>query len=77
MDSDPQIPTSLGLVTTQSGRRNPGSSMSMSRVGVRASIRNKRLSVSPMGCTSGSTPYMSARMADIVGLRRPVVPART
>ena len=62
MDSEPQMPVSRGFVTTQSGWRKPGSSISTSLTGVRASALSRRLSVSGLGCGSGSTPKISARM---------------
>ena len=54
--SEPQMPVRRGLVTTQSGSKNPGSSMSTSRIGVCARLRSRWLSVSGTGCGSGLTP---------------------
>ena len=63
MDSDPQIPTSLGLVTTQSGSEEPGL-VDVDEPGRRPGEHPQQAVVRlAMGCTSGSTPYMSARMA--------------
>ena len=47
--SEPQMPVIRGLVTTQSGPRNGGSSMSTSLIGVWASPRNSALSSSGSG----------------------------
>src|SRR6478609_7189963 len=57
------MPVSRGLVTTQSGRGNPGSSRSTSPIGARASIFRLRLSVSGSGTDSGVVPKSSARIA--------------
>ena len=56
LESEPQIPVSRGRVTTQSGRKKPGSSMSTSFIGVCARLRRRRLSVSGTGTDSGFTP---------------------
>ena len=48
-ESEPQMPVSRGRVTTQSGRRKPGSSRSTSRIGVWARPTSKWLSVSGTG----------------------------
>ncbi len=56
LESEPQMPVRRGLVTTQSGRKNPGSSISTSFIGVWARLRSRRLSVSGTGTDSGFTP---------------------
>lgn len=62
LDSEPQMPVSRGSVTTQSGRRKPGSGSSTSRSGLWASIFRFRLSGSGSvsGSGSGSVPKSSA-----------------
>src|SRR5262249_31292033 len=60
--SDPQMPVRRGRVTTQSGRRKPGSGRSSRRIGVCARPRSRWLSSSGSGCGSGATPYSRPRL---------------
>ncbi len=55
-ESEPQMPVRRGRVTTQSGKKNPGSSISTSFIGVCARLRSNRLSVSGTVTGSGFTP---------------------
>ena len=66
-ESEPQIPVSLGSQMTQSGSRNFGSSTSINRMGVWASMRTSGLSDAAASTGSGSTPNTRAFIRTSVG----------